>query len=81
MAGAGTAQWSGGRINRQLAANKVPCLILFGEHDRVVPPGNAQLMAAKIPQAQIKILPNTGHIFPIEDPQATINALIQFLQD
>lgn len=79
MAGAGTVQWSDGRINRQLAAIKVPCLILFGEQDRVVPPGNAQLLAAKIPQARSMILPNTGHIFPIEDPQATVTALVQFL--
>lgn len=81
MAGAGTAQWSDGRIDKQMSAIQVPCLILFGEYDRVVPTGNAQLMAAKIPQAQIKTLPNVGHIFPIEDPQATTNTLIQFIQD
>lgn len=78
-AGAGTAQWSGTRIDKQLAAIQVPCLILFGEHDRVVPPGNAQLLAAKIPNAQIKILPNTGHIFPIEDPKATVSTIADFL--
>lgn len=57
-----------------------PVLVLFGEHDRVVPPGNAELLAAKLPNAQIKILPGVGHIFPIEDPEATVEAILEFLQ-
>ncbi|MCS7286025.1 MAG: alpha/beta hydrolase [Anaerolineae bacterium] len=57
-----------------------PVLILFGEHDKVVPPGNAELLARKLPNARVKIIPNTGHIFPIEDPQATIRALLEFLK-
>lgn len=56
-----------------------PTLILFGEHDRVIPPGNAKLLAAKLPHAQTVILPNTGHLFPIEDPEATVKALTGFL--
>ncbi|HBY98732.1 MAG TPA: hypothetical protein DEP84_33095 [Chloroflexi bacterium] len=58
-----------------------PTLILFGEHDRVVPSGNAELLAARIPGAQVKILPGVGHIFPIEDPGATNAALLEFLGD
>lgn len=55
-----------------------PTLILFGEHDRVVPPGNAELLAAKIPGAQVRILSGVGHIFPIEDPEATNVVLLQW---
>jgi pimeloyl-ACP methyl ester carboxylesterase len=57
----------------------VPTLILFGAHDKVVPPGNAELMASKIADARVKIIPDTGHIFPLEDPAATAKALIEFL--
>jgi pimeloyl-ACP methyl ester carboxylesterase len=81
MAGAGTAAWSDSLVDAHLAAIHVPTLILSGEHDRVVPPGNAGLLAAKIPQAQVKILPNTGHLFPIEDPAATVAAITEFCQD
>jgi pimeloyl-ACP methyl ester carboxylesterase len=45
----------------------------------VVPPGNAELMAKKLPQAEIKIIPDTGHIFPIEDPESTVAAIDDFL--
>lgn len=57
---------------------RCPVLVLFGEHDRVVPPGNAELLAAKIKGAQVRILPSGGHIFPIEDPEATNATLLEF---
>ena len=57
-----------------------PVLVLFGEDDRVVPPGNADLLAQKLPNARVKILPGVGHIFPIEDPEATVEAMLEFLK-
>jgi pimeloyl-ACP methyl ester carboxylesterase len=57
---------------------QVPTLILAGEHDQVVPPGNAELLAARIPGAQVRILPGVGHLLPIEDPEATASALTEF---
>ena len=78
MAGAATAAWSEAQIKANMAAITMPTLILFGEDDRVVPPGNAQLLAAQIPQAQVVMLPNTGHLFPLEDPAGTIAALCHF---
>ncbi len=77
-AGAGTMAYTDEQVDARMKAIQVPTLILFGEHDRVVPPGNAELMAQKIVGAKIKILPNTGHIFPIEDPAATVSAITEF---
>jgi pimeloyl-ACP methyl ester carboxylesterase len=56
----------------------VPTLILFGAHDKVVPPGNAELLAEKIANSKVVIFPNAGHFFPIEIPQVTSEAIIQF---
>jgi len=56
-----------------------PTLILFGEHDQVVPPGNAELLAGKLPDARIEILSDVGHIFPIEQPEAAVAAVTNFL--
>jgi pimeloyl-ACP methyl ester carboxylesterase len=80
-AGAGMAMLTEQQVEQRMAAIQVPTLILFGEFDRVVPPGNADLMAAKIADAQIEIIPATGHIFPIEDPAATVNAIHTFLSN
>ena len=79
MAGAGMAQLSEATIAERLAAITIPTLILFGEADNVVPPGNADLLAQKLPNAQVKILRGAGHIFPIENPSATVAAITNFL--
>jgi pimeloyl-ACP methyl ester carboxylesterase len=78
-AGAGTMAYSDEVVEQRMKAIKVPTLILFGEHDKVVPPGNADLMAQKIAGARVKIIPGAGHIFPIEDPAATIKEIEEFL--
>lgn len=56
----------------------VPALILFGGHDKVVPPGNADLLAAKLPDSSIAIIPDAGHFFPIETPETAAKLVIDF---
>lgn len=57
----------------------IPTLIFFGEYDNVVPPGNADLLAAEIPGSRVYILPDAGHLFPIEAPERAATALIDLL--
>ena len=66
-------------FEHKLGAVTAPTLVLFGEHDAVVPPGNAELLASKMPNARIEILPNAGHVFPFETPAAANRAIIDFL--
>lgn len=67
-------------FEHRLSVIDVPTLILFGEHDRVVPTGNAQLLASKIRQSEIVTLPGAGHFFPYEVPAQANAAIIHFLQ-
>ncbi|MGD8805903.1 MAG: alpha/beta fold hydrolase [Chloroflexota bacterium] len=60
---------------------QAPTLILFGEHDKVVPPGNAELLAHEIGDSTTRILPGAGHFFPLEVPEAANEAIIGFLTD
>lgn len=57
-----------------------PTLILFGAEDKVVPKGNAALLAAKIPDSWVEILPDVGHFFPFEAPEAANEAVVRFLK-
>ncbi len=66
-------------FEHQLGRVTAPTLLLFGEHDVVVPPGNAELLAAKLPHARVEILPNAGHVFPFETPEAANRAITRFL--
>jgi pimeloyl-ACP methyl ester carboxylesterase len=56
----------------------VPTLILFGAHDKVVPPANADLLAKQITGSSVVIFPDAGHFFPIEIPNEAAQAVIQF---
>jgi pimeloyl-ACP methyl ester carboxylesterase len=81
MAGAGTAAWSDEQVEAHMGAIRVPTLILFGEEDKVVPPGNAALLAARLPGAQVRLLSGAGHIFPVEAPASAAEAIGDFLGD
>lgn len=67
-------------FEHRLPGIKVPTLILFGAHDKVVPPANADLLAAKIPDNKVIVLPDAGHFFPMETPEAASQAVIDFAQ-
>lgn len=56
----------------------VPTLILFGAHDKVVPPANADLLAQKVAGSRVVIFPDAGHFFPIEIPEAASRAITDF---
>jgi pimeloyl-ACP methyl ester carboxylesterase len=59
---------------------RAPTLILFGEHDKVVPPGNAQLLASEIGGSMTTLLPGAGHFFPLEVPGLANETIINFLK-
>lgn len=58
----------------------IPTLVLFGAHDKVVPPGNADLLAAQLPDVVTHILPDAGHFFPLEVPEEAASVVANFLK-
>lgn len=56
-----------------------PVLILAGRHDMAVPIERSQELAKKVPNAQLVILENSGHLGMLEEPDAAETALKQFL--
>ena len=60
---------------------KSPTLLVWGEHDRDVPPAAAQIIARLIPNAQLVIFENAGH-FPYLDQFDRFRLLVgRFLRD
>lgn len=56
-----------------------PTLVIHGECDRLVPPGNGKLIAENVRGAELVMLPHAGHIFTTDQPQAAQTAILQFL--
>jgi len=44
-----------------LGSIKAPTLVVCGSRDRVVPPANSRVLARRIPDASLVLLPGTGH--------------------
>ncbi len=71
-----------GRVDSRpaLAWIKCPTLVLSSDEDNTVPNSLSTEMAGGIAGAKLVILPNCGHLTPPEQPQATANALVEWLR-
>ncbi|MDQ1502079.1 MAG: hypothetical protein QOD57_4193 [Actinomycetota bacterium] len=65
MAAAGTHN-----AYERLSRIAAPTLVVHGEQDVVVPPVNALVLAEKIPGAQLRLWPEAGHMYIIDEPRA-----------
>jgi pimeloyl-ACP methyl ester carboxylesterase len=58
-----------------------PTFLLWGRHDRVVPPWVGQRLAHALPRARLQLLDRCGHLPQDERPSASLAALASFLDD
>jgi len=57
----------------------VPTLGVFGEHDNIVHPGQAKVLAAGVPHARIQMMPHSRHFSMIDEPELFRKTLLDFL--
>ncbi len=58
---------------------QIPTLLLVGEHDALSPPALMQQMQEKIAGAELVVIPDAGHMSPLENPDAVTNGIKDFL--
>jgi len=58
---------------------RVPVLVIAGDDDPIAPAEGMQEMARAIPGAQFVLIPEAGHLSPVEQPQAVGAAINAFL--
>jgi 3-oxoadipate enol-lactonase len=63
-----------------LAASTQPMLIIHGADDQIVPLAEAQALQQIIPDAQLTILPDAGHLLNLEQPGLFNAAIRQFIR-
>jgi 3-oxoadipate enol-lactonase len=62
-----------------LAQITVPSLVLVGADDILTPPDESRAIAAGLPNATFKLIPDAGHLAPLENPEACNLAILEFL--
>ena len=63
-----------------LAGVEVPTLLIWGEEDQVVPPSQAEQLAAKLADAAIVTIPGAHHPCYLDEPEQFHQALVDFLE-
>ena len=58
---------------------RTPTLVIHGQNDRLVPPGNGELIAERIPGARLVLIPHASHIFPTDQTEASHHAILDFI--
>jgi 3-oxoadipate enol-lactonase len=64
----------------RLHAIAAPTLVIHGERDRLVPPGNGKLIAERIPGAKLVMIPHASHLFLTDQTEAAHLAVLEFLR-
>jgi pimeloyl-ACP methyl ester carboxylesterase len=57
-----------------------PTLIVTGTEDNLVDPHNSDVLAERIPGAEVQQIDNAGHLFFWEQPDAVVRIISEFLQ-
>jgi pimeloyl-ACP methyl ester carboxylesterase len=71
-----------GRPNahRGLAAIPCPTAVIVGREDAWSPLAQHEEMAALIPEARLTVIEGSGHMSPVEQPQAVAEALLKWVR-
>lgn len=62
-----------------LSTIRTPSLVICGEKDSFTPIRYAQYLSHHLPNAQLKVISDAGHMVMLEKPQTVSNILMQFL--
>jgi pimeloyl-ACP methyl ester carboxylesterase len=67
-------------LRPSLAAIRCPTLVLVGDGDELTPPALAQEIAAGISGARLVMVPDSGHLSTLEQPEAVTKALVGWME-
>jgi 3-oxoadipate enol-lactonase len=64
----------------RLGRLRAPTLVMHGERDRLVPLAASRLLAARIPDAELAVVPGAGHAYGLEAPEESLDLLLGWLE-
>ena len=76
--------FSGQRVDasdRLYLSAGMPTLLLWGEHDRIIPVGHGYRAQERMPGSRLVTFANSGHFPQIDDPQRFAATVLEFLEE
>jgi pimeloyl-ACP methyl ester carboxylesterase len=69
------------KLRRRLRRITIPVLVLWGEQDGVVPIEYGRVYADSFSNARFQPIPNAGHLPHVEQPELTLHAVSEFVDN
>ena len=69
------------RLDDDMTGIGVPTLFAWGDSDPFAPPSVGQEVAARMPDARVEVMPDTGHLPHVERPETVGAAITEFLAE
>jgi len=63
-----------------LSGINIPALVLAGQEDKLAPQAEMEGMARQIPQSEFQVVPQAGHLLPLEKPREFNDLVLKFLK-
>jgi 3-oxoadipate enol-lactonase len=67
-------------VRRDLPRISAPTLVIAGLNDHTVPLSAKRLLAARIPNARLVLIPRSGHATPYDQPEVFNRLVLEFLE-
>jgi len=66
--------------NRLYLAQHLPFLLLWGEHDSIIPVAHARATHAQVPGSRLELFEDSGHFPQLDEPERFIDVLVEFIE-
>jgi 3-oxoadipate enol-lactonase len=68
-------------VRSRLGSITAPTLVIVGALDAETPPAYAEHLAGAIPRARLEVVPDAGHLSPLEQPEIVNRLIAEFLEE
>ncbi len=66
--------------NRLYLSAHIPFLLVWGEHDSIIPAAHGEATHAQIPDSRLELFADSGHFPQLDEPQRLIDVLVDFVE-
>ena len=67
-------------ISHQIQSLRMPTLVVAGKEDSAAPPEESELIASRIPGAELVVVDNASHLLLLEQPEAVTTLIADFVR-
>lgn len=65
--------------DRLYLAKHIPFLLVWGEHDSIIPVSHGHATHERLPSSRLEVFPNSGHFPHLDEPERFIDVLVDFI--